>query len=193
MREQIKELREQGLTIQQISETLGCAKSTVSHHLKVLGMSVKINKIEQSKIEEIRDYYQTHSLSETALFFNIGKSTVKKYASKVREKDTEEERKAKAVKHVQNRRLKIKEMSVAYKGGCCQRCGYDKYIGALEFHHLDPNEKDLTISKGGHCSSWEKVKQELDKCILLCANCHREVHNELRNGDKSSLFLNKGV
>ena len=54
-------------------------------------------------------------------------------------------------------------------------CGYDKNISALEFHHLDPNEKDFTIS-GTKCG-WNDLQKELDKCIMICANCHREIHN----------------
>ena len=67
-------------------------------------------------------------------------------------------------------------MTVEYKGGRCQVCGYDRCIEALEFHHLDPTQKDFGISHRGYTRSWEKVKEEVDKCILLCANCHREVH-----------------
>jgi predicted HNH restriction endonuclease len=46
----------------------------------------------------------------------------------------------------------------------------------LEFHHLKSNAKDFGISAKGYCRSWNKVRSELDKCVLLCANCHREVH-----------------
>lgn len=67
-------------------------------------------------------------------------------------------------------------MSVAYKGGKCQVCGYDKYIGALEFHHVNPEEKDFGVSSKGYTHSWNKVKQEINKCVLVCANCHREIH-----------------
>lgn len=80
---------------------------------------------------------------------------------------------------VQVRRKKIKQMAVDYKGGECCKCGYKKYIGALEFHHLDPNVKDFSISNKGHCTSWEKIKIELDKCILVCSNCHKEIHGEI--------------
>ena len=72
------------------------------------------------------------------------------------------------------KRLKLK--AVEYMGGRCKLCGYDKYIGALQFHHLDPLEKDFGISSGGHTRKWSAVKKELDKCILLCSNCHTEVH-----------------
>lgn len=77
---------------------------------------------------------------------------------------------------VTKRRRKIKILGVKYKGGCCVRCGYNKCIDALDFHHL--KDKKFNISKDGHTRSWEKTKEELDKCILLCANCHREEHSE---------------
>lgn len=81
------------------------------------------------------------------------------------------------VEAVQKRRQKVKQMSVEYKGGKCEKCGYNKCIAALDFHHINPNEKEFGISFRGYTRSWEKVKQELDKCMLLCANCHRELHN----------------
>lgn len=75
------------------------------------------------------------------------------------------------------RRNKIK--LVEYKGGKCEKCGYDKCIDALEFHHLNPNEKDFGVSCGD-TRSLEKLKSEVDKCIMVCANCHREIHAEER-------------
>ena len=70
-------------------------------------------------------------------------------------------------------------MAVEYKGGMCSVCGYKKYIGALEFHHTDQGEKDFGLSERGLTQSWEKIKKELDKCILVCSNCHKEVHSKL--------------
>lgn len=78
---------------------------------------------------------------------------------------------------VQRRRIKLKLKAVDYLGGKCQRCGYCKCVSALEFHHKDPNEKDFAI---GRCMSWDRIQTELDKCRLYCANCHREVHDEMR-------------
>lgn len=75
------------------------------------------------------------------------------------------------------RRNKIK--LVEYKGGKCEICGYDKCIDALEFHHLDPEEKEYGLSNG-NTASFEKMKSEADKCILVCANCHREIHAKQR-------------
>ena len=77
------------------------------------------------------------------------------------------------------RDFKIK--CVEYKGGKCIKCGYSKSVVALDFHHRDPNQKDFSISKHRGLN-WEKNKEkvikELDKCDLLCANCHREEHDK---------------
>lgn len=78
--------------------------------------------------------------------------------------------------HVIKQQRKNKLAMIEYKGGCCQKCGYDKCIAALEFHHIDPSNKDMSSTKFS-ALSLERAKSELDKCILLCANCHRETHN----------------
>lgn len=82
-----------------------------------------------------------------------------------------------------NKRLKFKEFCVNYKGGSCTRCGYDKVITALEFHHLNPNEKEIEPSKMMNKKK-EFIKNELDKCILICSNCHREEHYRQDNNKK---------
>ena len=76
-------------------------------------------------------------------------------------------------KSVVNKRQKIKQKCVEYKGGKCIVCGYSRCANVLDFHHLDPTEKDFSI--GGKTIAWEKLKAELDKCVLVCANCHREI------------------
>ena len=69
----------------------------------------------------------------------------------------------------------IKHKCVEYKGGKCFVCGYNKFQGSLDFHHIDPKEKDFSIGNM-RGTSFENLKQELDKCVLLCKNCHCEVH-----------------
>lgn len=71
-------------------------------------------------------------------------------------------------------RLRFKTQAVKYKGGKCQICGYSECVAALEFHHTDPKEKVFRL---GGCKQFNtKTKRELDKCILVCANCHRKIH-----------------
>ncbi len=75
-------------------------------------------------------------------------------------------------------RKKRKEFLLDYKGGKCEICGYDKCIAALEFHHLDSRKKDFSIGDSNVLreKNLEKMLKEVDKCILVCANCHRELH-----------------
>ena len=94
-------------------------------------------------------------------------------------KQTEEERKALNVFYVTNRRKKVKKKAVDYKGGKCEICGYNKCIEALEFHHKDPSKKDFSLGAKGHSRSWDRVKEEIEKCVLLCSNCHREIHAKI--------------
>lgn len=75
-----------------------------------------------------------------------------------------------------NKLKKYKEMLVKDFGGKCQKCGYDKLITALEFAHINKDDKEFAIS-GGTGSSYEKLKRESEKCILLCNRCHREFDN----------------
>jgi len=72
-----------------------------------------------------------------------------------------------------------KAKAVEMKGGKCTLCGYDRYFGALEFHHTDPSEKDAVWRKL-RLKSWESIVKELEKCVLLCSNCHREEHGRWR-------------
>ena len=61
-------------------------------------------------------------------------------------------------------------------GGECQRCGYSEFYQALAFHHVDPAEKDLPISKVIYSGDFDRAYAEVDKCALLCFNCHQSYH-----------------
>jgi len=75
------------------------------------------------------------------------------------------------------RSLKHKQMMIEYKGGKCIDCGEMPHTAAMAFHHLDPSKKDFTIAKiRNKASLTNTVKLELDKCVLLCANCHAIRH-----------------
>ena len=81
-----------------------------------------------------------------------------------------------------NRADQIKKRAVEYLGGKCKICGYDKSLATLDFHHIDGDTKEFKIS-GNYNRSWKRIKAELDKCVLLCANCHREIHQSIINLD----------
>lgn len=78
------------------------------------------------------------------------------------------------------RRKKLKEMAIEYKGSKCHECRTSfEHQSVYKFHHLDPNSKDFSIAAKGHTISWEKMKVELDKCIMVCASCHRAIHESI--------------
>lgn len=74
------------------------------------------------------------------------------------------------------RRYRTKLAAVKYKGGSCHRCGWSGSISALEFHHKDDN-KEFGIGTAAN-KSWKVIKKEIDKCELLCSNCHRTEHSK---------------
>lgn len=75
-------------------------------------------------------------------------------------------------------RRSMKIQAIKLLGGKCSKCGYDKCIDALEFHHENPQEKEFKLGSG-NTMSWKEYKNEALKCKLLCSNCHKEIHSEL--------------
>jgi hypothetical protein len=74
-------------------------------------------------------------------------------------------------------RKNLKQRALALFGSKCCICAYDRCSAALEFHHLDPSKKDFSISQAyANPKKWETIVAELEKCILVCSNCHREIH-----------------
>jgi len=132
---------------------------------KILGIeNVKIKKICVECGENFETKYNTQS--------TCSKQCRKEYKKKYLKSRNYEYNKV--VKWRNDKKIK----SVEYKGGKCVICGYKKCYSALEFHHNDPNEKDFTISKYPN-RSFDRIKKELDKCVLVCSNCHREIHEGL--------------
>jgi hypothetical protein len=86
-------------------------------------------------------------------------------------------KKCDALRYV-NRKRCLKEQAVKYKGGCCSKCGYNTCLRSLDFHHLDDKIKEFSISSYVGMN-FEDIKTELDKCILVCRNCHGEIHDEI--------------
>jgi hypothetical protein len=86
---------------------------------------------------------------------------------------------------VNDRRFALKIKMVKYKGGKCVVCGYNKCLSALDFHHNGDSEKMFSIS-GAHCRKWSVLQEELDKCILVCKNCHSEIHDDIVISERES-------
>lgn len=78
---------------------------------------------------------------------------------------------------VAERRRKVKRILLEEAGGRCSRCGYDRFVGALHFHHLDASQKSFGLAEKGATIAIATVRAEAAKCIVLCANCHAEVEH----------------
>ncbi len=76
---------------------------------------------------------------------------------------------------VSRRRRKVKTLLVEEHGGHCVICGYDRCVGALDFHHVDSKQKSFGVGNAGMTYSLERMRDEAKKCVLLCKNCHAEV------------------
>ena len=72
-------------------------------------------------------------------------------------------------------RRNMKLQAIKLLGGKCCKCGYNKCVDALEFHHTNQNEKEFKLGSG-NTMSWKEYKKEALKCILVCSNCHKEIH-----------------
>jgi DNA-binding CsgD family transcriptional regulator len=170
--EKIITLRKEGKTYKEITKILGCAMSTVSYHCQMYKLGDNNQKVTTEEISKFQELYdEIGSLKKVAKIMNRSFETIKKYVTtKKREKTITRS------ESVVMWRKRVKQKLIDYKGGCCEICNYDKCIAALQFHHKNPKEKDFTIS--GKSLSFDRLKEEVDKCMLVCSNCHAEIHEK---------------
>jgi len=131
------------------------------------------NKLKRSR-KSVQRKAQNLNLHREWVRFN--KPTLKQ-PKDIIDKRYYEKNKEKVYKRKMNRRKRLKEEAIVTLGGKCKICGYKKCSAALEFHHHE-NNKEGNISTLLKNESRQKLLKETKKCILLCANCHREVHNK---------------
>jgi DNA-binding CsgD family transcriptional regulator len=176
MKDEIIKLINEGLTYDDISKKLGCSKSTISYHctkLKIISKNKNID-VDDDLVNKINDLYKNGNSSYMiSKILGISKSTALKYVKKDNIIKKSKNKKNKS-EYIRDWKRNLKKSLVEYKGSKCEMCGYDRCIEALEFHHSDPNKKDFSIST--KLFGIEKMKKEVDKCLLLCSNCHREKH-----------------
>lgn len=177
----IRRLRSEGYSYNKIRDILKCSKGTVWKYAK---QDATVKKQEcafktQADVDALNEYLKTHTYKDAAAFFKVSIVSVRKYSTFDRRnhiKQSVEDLREYQSSYKRNQRIKIKKECVEYKGGKCIVCGYDKCDRALDFHHLNPEEKDFTIASNNTKFRLEQLKPELDKCVLLCRNCHAELH-----------------
>ena len=131
-------------------------------------------------IEEVIELKDSQKLKwkEIETIIGVSKETLRKAYKRKKEGLTYTEENPNSYPKQKQRGLLRKLQLINEFGGKCQKCGYDKNIAALEFHHINSDEKEFQLDMR-HLSntSITKLKEEVSKCELLCANCHRELHN----------------
>ena len=190
-RDKVIELKKIGKSYDEIKKELNISKSTISYHCKRYGLDYigPTKKLDELTIKEIKKFCESNTIKEASEKFKVSISSIKRYKRKKEKISlTDIEKKNKQVTRISNWRRKIKLKALEYKGGKCEKCGYNRCVSSMDFHHLDPNEKDFGLS--GSIKSWEITKKELDKCILVCKNCHGEIHNKIEE-EKREKRLNK--
>jgi transposase-like protein len=163
--DQLAQLVERGLTVRQIAAELGCSATTVRRCLRRLGLQTpRMKRLAQTEAARregatvteavcSRHGRTTFTRSPSGAFRCLQCRTVA----------------------VSKRRRVVKEALIAAAGGRCVLCGYARSPAALQFHHVDPIEKEFAISHKGVTRALERSLVEAKKCVLLCATCHAEV------------------
>jgi 5-methylcytosine-specific restriction endonuclease McrA len=164
-REQLEPLVNEGATLREMADALGRSTSTVRHWLIKFGLRTA----SRQRRKEVREALRAGrtEVEMTCLRHGLTRFFVwKDGRSRCARCNSEA---------VARRRRRVKEILIEEAGGACRVCGYDRYAGALQFHHLDPAAKDFIISRRGITRSIAEARKEAAKCVLLCANCHAEV------------------
>jgi hypothetical protein len=161
-RELVAELVVEGLSIQQMAESLGVGAMTARHWLRRYSLKTVrarsgdgVERDQPVVIPECR----LLGFTAWARAGSDGRYRCKRCRSEA----------------VSARRRRVKRLLIDEAGGCCILCGYNRYAGALQFHHVDPATKSFALSVQGVARSLEKARVEAAKCVLICANCHAEV------------------
>lgn len=161
----LEQLIAQGKSSHQIAKELNKAQTTIRYWLKTFELKthfIKNRSLNKQNLTHKQCPSCLKILEKNEINFFLKKG---KYYSYCRDCHSK-----KCVDRFRDYKLQC----VEYKGGKCIKCGYNNHYSVLDFHHLDPSKKDFTISRSN--MSFENLKHELDKTVLLCANCHREFH-----------------
>ena len=166
---ELKALLDEGLSIRAMAERLDRSYSTVRHwlmrHELTMPRAVRLAETADARASGAETVEATCPVHGVTLFIRRGEHGFRCRLCRM--------------EAVDRRRREIKRTLVAEAGGACALCGYDRSIQALQFHHLDPAEKQFALAAGGLTRSLQRARDEAAKSVLLCANCHAEVEGGL--------------
>jgi transposase-like protein len=157
-----------GMTLAEMASQVGLSKTTVRHWLRRYGLHT--HNSQGRRAREAACAARDAGILTTEM--NCARHGMTEFVLEGRGHYRCKRCRAQAVAR---HRRKLKAQLVQEAGGRCCICGYDRYVGALEFHHVDPAEKLHDVSRDGVTLSIERARAEAAKCVLLCSNCHAEV------------------
>ena len=167
-RQRLQLLVRSGLSIAQIARETQRSKGTVRHWLMRHGLKTQATAGRRRRPESLR----AQALRLDSLVMTCGHHGRTEFA-----RDRHGHLRCKRCRSasVSRRRRRVKRLLIAEAGGACCVCGYSRSQGALHFHHMDPSRKRMEINARGAGVAIERLREEAQKCVLLCANCHVEV------------------
>jgi len=166
-RAQLEPLVERRLSLDEIAKNLGVSVSTVRHWLKKHGLPTdvayrrrkrRLAEAGRSGVTKAEMDCRKHGMAPFVLDARGSWRCVQCRADAVAA-----------------RRRRVEEILVEEAGGECAICGYNRHVAALHFHHLDPSTKSFSIAHEGVTRAIDTMREEVKKCVLLCATCHAEV------------------
>ena len=160
-REQLEPLVHDGRSIREIAIELSVSPATVRHWLGKHGLQTRPRHYSRRDEPKRPALVRECPLHGWTTYVRVGRARYRCGRCNV--------------ESVATRRRKIKEILVREAGGRCLNCGFDRYLGALHFHHVDPASKAFSVSRDGVTRSLRRAREEAGKCVLLCANCHAMV------------------
>lgn len=171
LRQQVAEMSRNGMSYNQIKQETGLGKGTISSICQQINGKKEYLELTPEKITELQALYdEVGNIKTVAKMYKISYERLSKVIQ------LKEPTPKTGYQCIKDRRHKVKEYLISYKGGKCQICGYSRCRDAMDFHHIDSSTKTFSISNSNIYKNMEKMKQEVDKCMLVCANCHREIH-----------------
>ena len=179
-KDKLEQLITEGKTLQEMADLLGCSKSTIKNRLRLYklkclsGRSRGICKECGAKLHGNQIFYCSKTC-KTKWF-------LKNHSHGPNDKN---------LCYQSDRGRKRKFMIIKERGGSCEICGYNKNLAALCFHHKDNSDKVLTLhSRMIGTRSMDVIQEEANKCLILCHNCHMELHNQEWDMDTLSKLYN---
>jgi DNA-binding transcriptional ArsR family regulator len=162
-RDTLAALVQEGLSTREIADRIGFSQSTVRHWLRKHGLRTHRARNNSRGVRGVHPDRVTMECGRHGLtdFWLDSRGTYRCLRCRS--------------EGVARRRRRVKEILVDDAGGACSIYGYDRHLGALQFHHRTGDAKEVGLSARGLTRSLEAVRAEAAKCVLLCANCHSEV------------------